>query len=79
MICRQNSTDLWKVNHKLYSNSNFSASETYFTSIRNLDFLLKVTSGTKDYKAYFPKANAPPTSPHWTLNEMLRVRQEGQP
>lgn len=59
MICRQKSTDLWKANRKLFSNTHFSASETHFTWSRNSDFLLKITSGTKDYKAYFPKANVP--------------------
>lgn len=63
MICRQNSTDLWKANHKLFSNTYFSASETHFTWSRNSDFLLKIASGAKDYRACFPKANVPPLSP----------------
>lgn len=63
MICRQNSTDLWKANHKLFSNTYFSASETHFTWRRNSDFLLKITSGTKDYRTYFPKATVPQPFP----------------
>lgn len=78
MTCRQNSTDLWKANHKLCSNTHFSASETHFTWSRNSDFLLKITSGTKDYKAYFPKANVPPTI-YRTLEKMLRMKQRGKP
>lgn len=60
MICRQHSTDLWNENHKLSSNTNFSASEIHFAWNRNSDFLLKITSGTKDYGACFPKANVLP-------------------
>lgn len=78
MTCRQNNTDLWKANHKLCSNTHFSASETHFTWSRNSDFLLKITSGTKDYKAYFPKANVPPTL-YRTLEKMLRMKQRGKP
>lgn len=77
MICWQNSTDLWKANHKLFWKSHFSASETHFTWSKNSDFLLKITSGTKDYRACFPELKFPESS-HCTRSEMLTVRLRGE-
>lgn len=63
MICRQNSTDLWKANHKLFSILISQHLRPILTWSRNSDFLLKITSGTKDYRAYFPKAHVPQLPP----------------
>lgn len=55
MICRQNSTNLWKVIHKLSSNTNFLASENCFYIEQEFVFPIVNHCRDRGLQSWFPQ------------------------